>query len=91
MLYHSRIHEQDGLTLILVYSILLGLLNSSIFIGDDYWGRFLLNQYEWYIEDIIATWENRWDIGVVIRELKTLDLEKGSFFLLRLGTGVLWS
>ncbi|BFI75831.1 hypothetical protein YN1HA_19290 [Sulfurisphaera ohwakuensis] len=46
MLYYSRIHEQDGLTLILVYSILLGLLNSSIFIGDDYWGRFLLNQYE---------------------------------------------
>ncbi|HII75248.1 TPA: hypothetical protein HA332_12995 [Sulfurisphaera tokodaii] len=28
-------------------------------------------------------------MGVVIRELKTLDLEKGSFFLLRLGTGVL--
>ncbi|WP_390532946.1 transposase [Sulfurisphaera ohwakuensis] len=30
-------------------------------------------------EDIITTWENRWDIEVVIRELKALGLEKGSF------------
>jgi len=30
-------------------------------------------------EDIITTWENRWDIEVVIRELKALGLEKSSF------------
>jgi hypothetical protein len=30
-------------------------------------------------EDIIATWENSWDIEVLIRELKVLGLEKGSF------------
>jgi hypothetical protein len=30
-------------------------------------------------EDIITAWENRWDIEVLIRELKALGLEKGSF------------
>ncbi|MBB5254626.1 hypothetical protein HNQ62_002400 [Sulfurisphaera ohwakuensis] len=30
-------------------------------------------------EEIITTWENRWDIEVLIRELKALGLEKGSF------------
>ena len=28
-------------------------------------------------EDIITAWENRWDIEVLIRELKALGLEKG--------------
>ncbi|QXJ31932.1 hypothetical protein J5U21_01583 [Saccharolobus shibatae] len=31
------------------------------------------------VEDIIIAWENRWDIEVLIRELKALGLEKGSF------------
>ncbi|QIW25264.1 ISNCY family transposase [Sulfolobus sp. S-194] len=30
-------------------------------------------------EDIITAWENRWDIEVLIRELKALGLDKGSF------------
>jgi hypothetical protein len=30
-------------------------------------------------KDIITTWENRWDVEVLIRGLKTLGLEKGSF------------
>ncbi|BCS93343.1 MAG: hypothetical protein MjAS7_1951 [Metallosphaera javensis (ex Sakai et al. 2022)] len=30
-------------------------------------------------EEILTAWENRWDVEVVIRELKALGLEKGSF------------
>ncbi len=30
-------------------------------------------------EDILVTWEDRWDVEVLIRELNALGLEKGSF------------
>ncbi|BCS94368.1 hypothetical protein L3N51_02269 [Metallosphaera sp. J1] len=30
-------------------------------------------------EEIITTWENRWDTEVMIREVKALGLENGSF------------
>jgi hypothetical protein len=50
---------------------------------DDYkgYGRryFFSTNVNDTAEDIIATWENRWDVEVLIRELKVLGLEKGSF------------
>jgi hypothetical protein len=50
---------------------------------DDYkgYGRryFFSTSVNDTAEDIMTTWENRWDIEVLIRELKVLGLGKGSF------------
>jgi len=55
----------------------------KLLVVDDYkgYGRryFFSTNVNDTAEDIITTWENRWDIEVLIRELKALGLEKGSF------------
>ena len=55
----------------------------KLLVVDDYkgYGRryFFSTNVNDAAEDIITTWENRWDIEVLIRELKVLGLEKGSF------------
>ncbi|AAK40830.1 Second ORF in transposon ISC1217 [Saccharolobus solfataricus P2] len=55
----------------------------KLLVIDDYkgYGRryFFSTDLNDTAEDIITTWENRWDIEVLIRELKALGLEGGSF------------
>ncbi|QGR16782.1 ISNCY family transposase [Sulfurisphaera ohwakuensis] len=55
----------------------------KLLVIDDYkgFGRryFFSTNVNDTAEDIITAWENRWDIEVLIRELKALGLEKGSF------------
>ena len=55
----------------------------KLLVVDDYkgYGRryFFSTNVNDTAEDIITTWENRWDMEVLIRELKVLSLEKGSF------------
>jgi len=55
----------------------------KLLVVDDYkgYGRryFFSTNVNDTAEDIITTWENRWDVEVLIRELKVLGLEKGSF------------
>ncbi|BFI76829.1 ISNCY family transposase [Sulfurisphaera ohwakuensis] len=55
----------------------------KLLVIDDYKGLgkryFFSTNVNDSSEDIIISWENRWDIEVLIRELKALGLEKGSF------------
>ena len=63
----------------------------KLLVIDDYkgYGRryFFSTNLNDTPEDIITTWENRWDIEVLIRELKALGLEKGSFLTWVRNTG----
>ncbi|QIW23179.1 ISNCY family transposase [Sulfolobus sp. S-194] len=63
----------------------------KLLVIDDYkgYGRryFFSTNVNDSPEDILTTWENRWDIEVLIRELKALGLEKGSFLTWLRNTG----
>ncbi|QXJ34915.1 hypothetical protein J5U22_01462 [Saccharolobus shibatae] len=55
----------------------------KLLVIDDYKGfgkrYFFSTNLNDTAEDILVTWENRWDVEVLIRELKALGLEKSSF------------